>query len=260
MLPRERHIEIVKLVDRQGTAKTTQLAELLKCTEETIRRDLDTLEKERKVARTHGGAMSANDGLGEVQHHKRENRAVAEKRYIGQIASSFIKEGEVVFIDESSTALAMVDFLPNDFTFTLVTTSLLVSKRVTSMQNVELYLLGGVYDEISCSFGGFLAEQAMVMMTVDRFFFSCKGVDLNLGASEDSEERARLKKTLLKSASWTCALVDHTKLGLRAKFSFILPGAIDRLISDELACSAELNKFQQAGIKTQVTTTHNSPT
>jgi len=144
MLPRERQIEIVKLVGRQGTVKTSYLAELLNCTEETIRRDLDVLQKNNSIVRTHGGAMSHKDSIEDVQHHKRENREVKEKKQIGRLACSQIKADETIFIDESSTALAMVDFLPTDIEFSLITTSLLVAKRVSTMSNVKLYLLGGL--------------------------------------------------------------------------------------------------------------------
>ncbi len=253
MLPRERQNEIVKLVDRQGTVKTSYLAELLNCTEETIRRDLDVLQKASSVVRTHGGAMSIKDSVEDVQHHKRENRSVKEKKQIGRIACSHIKEAETIFIDESSTALAMIDFLPSDFEFSIVTTSLLVSKRVSAMKNVKLYLLGGLYDDMSYSFGGYIAEQVMQFLTVDRFFFSCKGIDLTQGGTEANEERARLKKSLLKSANWKCALADHTKIGFKAKFSFIFPDALDLLITDDAIALSELEGYEEAGILTQTT-------
>ncbi len=252
MLPRERQIEIVRIVNRKGTVKTTELAEQLHCTEETIRRDLDFLEKEKKVVRSHGGAMSIQDTYEELQHHKRESREVAEKKMIGYVAASYIKEGETIFIDESSTALAMIEYLPLDIKFNLFTNSLLVAKRVTSKKNINLYLLGGAYDETCFSFGGYLAEESMKQVSVDRFFFSCKGLDQYFGASEVNEERARLKKSLLKSASWKCALADHTKLGLKARFSFMLPQQIDLVITDEGACAESISSFNKAGVKVDI--------
>ena len=251
MLPRERQIEIVKLADRHGTVKTSELAELLNCTEETIRRDLDSLEKEDRLVRTHGGAMSVEDSSKEVQHHKRESREVKAKKMIGELACSHIRAGETIFIDESSTALAMVDFLPNDIEFSVVTPSQLVSKRVSQMRNIQLYLLGGLYDELSHSFGGYIAEQAMRSMTVDRFYFSCKGIDVKQGATEASEKRARLKRNLLESAKWTCALVDNTKIAFKSKFSFIFPELIDLIITDNASLAEELDKFEASGVKTQ---------
>jgi len=191
----------------------------------------------------------------EIQHHKRESNQILEKKQIGKTACSYISEDDTIFIDESSTALAMVDYLPTDIEFSLVTTSLLVSKRVSAMDNVKLYLLGGLYDDMSYSFGGYMAEQAMQFMTVDRFFFSCKGIDLKQGGTEGNEERARLKKNLLQSAQWACALADHTKLGLKARFAFIFPSSIDLLITDDAASTADLKQYELAGIKTQTTTT-----
>ena len=118
------------------------------------------------------------------------------------------------------------------------------------MPNVELYLLGGLYDELSHSYGGFVAEQAISGLTVDRFFFSCKGIAEKVGATEGAEERARLKKKLLESASWTCALADHTKIGIKSKFSFIFPESIDLLITDAACSRSEIAELEKAGIKT----------
>ena len=250
MLPRERQIEIVKVVDRDGTVKTTSLAEFLQCTEETIRRDLDALEREGRVVRSHGGAMSVRESLGEIQHHARKSRQKKEKAEIAEVACQYINEGEAIFLDESSTVLAMVKHLPRKVKFTVVTTSELVSTQVRQMSNVKLYILGGLYDELSHSYGGFLAEQAMSCLTVDRFFFSCKGIAEKVGATEGAEERARLKKRLLESARWACALADHTKVGIKSKFSFIFPKSIDLLITDSLCSSAKLAELEKAGIKT----------
>jgi len=238
------------MVDRDGTVKTTTLAESLKCTEETIRRDLDALEKEGRVVRSHGGAMSVKDGVGEIQHHARQNRQKKEKAEIAELACAYIKAGETIFLDESSTVLAMVKHLPRKIEFSVVTTSELVSGQVRQMSNVKLYLLGGLYDELSYSYGGFMAEHAMSCLTVDRFFFSCKGIAERVGATEGAEERARLKKRLLESTNWTCALADHTKIGIKSKFSFIFPDSIDLLITDSACPSSEIAELEKAGIKT----------
>ena len=252
MIPRERQAEIMKLINRNGTVKTSDLALRLDCTEETIRRDLDSLERANQVVRSHGGAMSIKDSLQDLQHHKRETREVKEKLQIGKKAASLVQKGETIFIDESSTALAMVDHLPTDFEINVVTTSLLVANRVSAHTNTRLYILGGLYDGKSFSFGGFLTEEAIRFMNIDRFFFSCKGIDSVMGGSEANEERARLKKNLLKFAKWRCLLADHTKLGLKAKFSFVFPNEIDLLITDSGADSESLMAYTQAGISTDL--------
>ena len=253
MLPRERQFEIVKLVNRNGTVKTSELADRLNCTEETIRRDLDALEKQGKIVRSHGGAMSMQDVNEDLQHHKRESREIEEKQMIASTAASKIREGETIFIDESSTSLVMVDYLPADFEFNLVTNSLLLAKRVVSKSNITLHVIGGKYDETSFSLGGLLAEESIKFMSIDRFFFSCKGFHPELGATEASEERARLKKNLLKHSDWNCVLVDHTKLGIKAKFSFIFSKEVDLLVTDEAASKAVIQTYEKQGIKVEVT-------
>src|SRR5436305_15075028 len=106
MLAVERLREIEKRIKRDGSARVSDLARELAVTEETIRRDLENLEQDRKLLRSHGGAV-AMDGMQEVPHSEREQLQAAEKSAIARVAVSRVGEGDTLFIDASSTALEL---------------------------------------------------------------------------------------------------------------------------------------------------------
>lgn len=233
MLAADRHGEILRLVRTAGSARTRDLAPALDCAEETIRRDLDKLAEDGLLVRSHGGAIAVGGLEGDLQHRMREARFVEEKKRIGRLAAACIKPHESILLDESSTALAMVDFLPAEFSLRVVTSSLLVAQRVAAGNRHELVQLGGTFDPVSLSFGGLLTELAVSRLRIDRFFFSCTGMHPVQGAAEPSEDRARTKMHMLGLSAFNCVLADHSKLGARAAHVFAMPEEIDQLVTDQ---------------------------
>src|SRR5690625_1903229 len=72
MLVAERHQKIVELVNERKSIRVTELSRIFSITEETIRRDLENLEKQGKLQRSHGGAVSISSQRPEISYLKRE--------------------------------------------------------------------------------------------------------------------------------------------------------------------------------------------
>lgn len=250
MLAAQRHSEILNQLKVSGNVRTNELAPVLGCTEETIRRDLDKLAKQGLLVRAHGGAISLDERNTDLDHHMREQRNTREKNAIAKRAALFVKPGEMIMLDESSTTLAMTNFLPPEMPLKVVTSSLLVAERIAAHENHQLIQLGGSLDKVSMSFQGILTELMVSRLRIDRFFFSAKGIDPEQGASEPTEERARMKHHILQYSKWNCALLDHTKMGIKADYFFITPRDINTFITDKKATSEMLASFKDAGIET----------
>jgi len=95
-----------------------------------------------------------------------------------------------------------------------------------------LIQLGGVYEPRGRRFSGMLTESAAISLRVDRFFFSGGGLDPVRGISEPNPEQARLKRLMVDHAEWNCALLDHSKFGIRSDFFFATPDRIDAVVTD----------------------------
>ncbi len=232
MLAVERQHRILEIARRDGSVRTTDLAADFTVTEETIRRDLDLLTRRNQLRRTHGGAMDISRSIGELSQSERETRQLDEKRAIARTAAGMVREGETILLDASTTALEMASNLPEIAGLRLVTYSLAVVERLARRDNVEIVQLGGVYDRRGRRFSGMLTEMALRSLRVDRFFFSGGGFDPQLGVGEPNPDQARLKRMMLEHASWSCALLDFTKLGAPSDHYFARPDELDAFVTD----------------------------
>lgn len=235
MLAAERHRTILAKAKESGTVRTSELAKSFGVAEETIRRDLDLLTKHGHLSRTHGGAVDPSVSLSELPQFERESLQADEKTIIAKHAVKLIKTGETVLLDASSTALQLASLLPEKIR--VATYSLAVTDRLVSRSDIELIQLGGSYEAKGRRFHGMLTERAILSLRIDCFFFSGRGYDDALGISEPNPEQARLKSLVLRHAARSCALIDHTKLGLRSDFFFAKPGEFSTLVTDPLSKS-----------------------
>jgi DeoR/GlpR family transcriptional regulator of sugar metabolism len=232
MLAAERQRQILDRVRRDGTVRTAELAKDFAVTEETIRRDLDYLGRRGHVRRTHGGAMDASAPLGELSQSEREARKLEEKIEIAREAVRIIGPGETILLDASTTALELAGHLPENMPLRVVTYSLAVIERLAGRGDLELVQLGGTYEARGRRFSGMLTESALRLLKIDRFFFSGAGLDPVQGISEPNPEQARIKRMMIEISSWNGALLDHSKLGIKANHFFAAPADLDVVVTD----------------------------
>lgn len=232
MLAIERQRKILEIAKREGTVKTQELSGLLNVTEETVRRDLDALSRQTLLRRTHGGAADVSMVFNELPQSEREGRQSNEKSAIAKQAIKHIEHGETLMFDASSTALELARHLPEGKKLRVITYALDVVEKLSIRSDIELVLLGGIFEPHGRRFGGLLTEMGIRTFRIDRFFFSGGGFDPRLGTGEPNPEESRLKATIMAHANWKCAIIDHTKLGRGTDNYFVKPDEIDLLITD----------------------------
>jgi len=246
MIAAERQQVILEQAHSKGTVRTSDLAQLFEVSEETIRRDLDKLTDTGHLARTHGGATTSELQRIETDHHQREAQNLDEKVSIARKAATLIKPGDTILLDASSTALQLVDAIAEIKDVHVVTYSQEVSELLVRRTYSQLTLLGGTFDQPTRSYCGMLTESALRHIRIDRFFFSCKGVDPTSGLSEANNEQARLKKAILEHSEVSYLLADHSKIGLRSNYFFSPLEKIPTLITDSGISTSALSLLEQS--------------
>ncbi|MED3729264.1 DeoR/GlpR transcriptional regulator [Priestia filamentosa] len=231
MLVAERQKKIVDLVNLRTTIRVSELSEIFSVTEETIRRDLEKLERENKLRRSHGGALSIQEKNLEVDFSEREIINVIEKKIIAREAVNQVKSGDRIILDASTTAWYMARSLP-DFPLTVITNSIKVAMELSKKEKIEVISTGGILLPKSLSYVGPLAERSLDNYHVDKTFLSCKGLDLTNGLSDSNEWQALLKRKMIERSAQTILMVDSSKFGHR-DFSHITSlHNIDQIIVD----------------------------
>lgn len=248
MLAAERHHQIMNKIAAQGSVRTKELAEQLAVTDETIRKDLELLEGQGVLVRTHGGAVPARRGQRELTLTERQLLNREAKQAIAKAAAQRIQPEETIFIDASSTALGVTQYLP-DFPITVVTNSHDVISALAGVSTVELVSTGGVFEARSRSFIGLLAERSLQRYNIHRMFFSGNGIDLQRGVSEGNSRQAAFKEHVMAAAEDVCLLADETKIGKRSAFFFGECSMLNTLITTKDADPSILESLKNLDIE-----------
>src|SRR5699024_5744992 len=180
----ERQIEIVNEIRKHSAVRVSELSKLFNVSEETIRRDFERLESHDLLTRTHGGAILPNlQTSTEIPVIKRKEKNISEKKKIAYKAAGFVDDGDVIAIDASTTTLMMVKYLKGKH-ITVVTNSILVTLELSTETNMKVMLVGGYLAQESMSLVGDFAQRVIQNYHVDKFFYSCMGIDKDRGVSE----------------------------------------------------------------------------
>lgn len=232
MLAAERHRKILSIVERQGSAKVTDLAGQFSVTQETIRRDLERLEADGKLLRRRGGAINLSAHHRDTPFAERQIKNVQEKIAIANEALRRVEPGDSVLLDASTTALQMAILMP-DIPITVVTNALKVVMELAARPHVTCICLGGTLSTDSLSFLGPISESILKEYHVNKLFLSCKGFDLRRGCSDINEWQAKLKRSMLLVSSRRFMLADHSKFGVKALSVFAEAKDFDEVITDD---------------------------
>ena len=231
LLVAERQKKIVELVNERMSIRVTELSKIFNVTEETIRRDLEKLEKEKLLMRSHGGAVSIEKDHAETSYLEREITNAAEKKAIAMAAVRLIDPNDQIVLDASTTAWYVAKELP-DMPLTVLTNSIKVAIELSKKEQIKVISTGGTLLSQSLSYVGPLAERSLSMYHVNKAFLSCKGVHLNNGLSDSNELQALLKSKMIEIADQTILMVDSTKFGARAFSQIGSLTKVDCVISD----------------------------
>ncbi len=211
MLTIERRNKILEILKRDGRVLVSDLSAMFGVTEETIRRDLEKLEKEGFAKKTYGGAIAVENANVDLPYMVRKEVNVAGKEYIAAAVNSFIEDGDHIMLDASSTAVYIAKHLKNKKNLTLITNSIEILLELSDVPGWKILSTGGTLREGSLSLVGYQAEKMISSFHVDKAIISCKGVDIEKGITDSNEMDAHIKNLMFESTNMRILAVDNTK-------------------------------------------------
>ena len=244
MLHKEREQEILTILkNANGFVTVKQFCENLFTSESSIRRDLKALEERGLVKRSYGGAVLENNSSNIVSYNHRTRQNVHAKREIAQKAAALIKDGDIVFLDQSSTAFYLADEIANRSSLTVVTNNIEIM-ILLSNSKIKLIASGGFLSDENrnCLIGGD-AQKTFENVFADIMFFSVKGLSNDGVITDCSREEILVRNAMLKNAAKTVLLCDSAKFGVHAPFKQGLLSEVDCLISEQ-SCAQQFSQYQ----------------
>lgn len=211
MLAIERKNEILTTLQKEQRVLVAELSQKYQVTEETIRRDLEKLEKEGFVKKTYGGAVLNTNTSLDLPLRIREKTNRKEKLVISKIVTGLIEDGDSIMLDSSSTSLMIARNLKQFKNITVITNSVEVLIELAGSKGVNVISTGGNLKVSSLSLVGKNAEKTLENFYVDKAIISCKGIHMEKGITESNEAEAEVKNRMRACAKTTILAIDSSK-------------------------------------------------
>ena len=254
MYPEERQQAIVALVSQRRRASVNELAREFAVTTETVRRDLDVLERSGLLRRVHGGAVpaSALPRL-EAAVDERDLQQGTEKDAIAKAATALLPEGGgSILLDAGTTTARLATLLPQDRSLTVITHAIPIAARLADVDGVELHLLPGRVRPTTQAAVGDDTVAALSRLRVDVAFLGANGVSLAHGLSTPDHAEAATKAAMVTAGHRVVALVDSSKLGQEHTVSFASLDQVDTLVTDSGISRGLRTQLRDQGVEVLV--------
>lgn len=249
MLAAERRYLILEKVHEEKKVIVSELSREFDVSEETIRRDLDKLEEEGHVIKSYGGAVINEKSSIDLPFNVRWKANSAGKQRIGELVQEEIQDGDHIFLDASTTAVFIAKNLKQKKHLTVITNSIENLLELADAPGCSLIATGGHLKADTMSLLGKAAADTISSYNADKVFFSCKGLDLEHGATDGNDDTAGMKQEMIAAAGKVYLAADSTKFG-KVAFSKISDlKNVDVIVTDEKPDEKWLEIWKQSGIQ-----------
>jgi DeoR/GlpR family transcriptional regulator of sugar metabolism len=251
MWAKERHQRILSMLAAKQQVSAHDLAEMLKVSRETVRRDLVDLEETGQVNRVHGGAVLP-EPRSEQPFRKRMSAQLRAKSEIARMAAGLIEPGQTILVDAGTTTAIFARELAKLSGVSVITNSLDVA---TTLQGAgrEVLLLGGRMSADVPATVGELTLSEVRRFSVDICFSAPVAAHPTKGAFFYDLQEAEIAIAMAAQSHRSVLLADHSKLGETSRVRSWEPGEIDVLVTNRAAVEEELDAFRKAGVRVAVT-------
>lgn len=249
MLAPERQKKIVQLLREAGTVYVSDLSQRFDVSEETIRRDLDRLEREGVAHRIHGGAISFEHTRIEPSYRAKLHINTEQKQAIAAEAANMVEEGDTIIVDMSTTSLFLAKELRRKRDITVVTNFPLAISEFADVPNVTVISTGGTLNRPGFCLIGHEAEEFVRGLHVDKTFLSTKAISVEHGLTEGDLANIAIKKLMIAAGKQVILLADSSKFG-SVGFAPLAPlSAIDIIVTDKGISPEHLAELREMDIK-----------
>lgn len=218
MLPLQRHNDIMRLLTERKEMTVKELCAELFYSEATVRRDLTALEKKGLLKRSFGGAVLTESFSEQLPLFIRAAKNVPEKKHLCAKAAEYIKEGDTVFVDASTTTYFIAPYLKNIPDITVITNNPLLSVALSELK-IHNHCTGGEMLLDSVALAGSDTERFIRGIRADVCLISARGVNSDGEITDSSKAERDVKLTMMERSAKRYFLYDSSKDGLSFQYS-----------------------------------------
>lgn len=241
----ERHKQILNLLLEEKEISVNELSERLEVSGVTIRQDLNQLEGQGFIKRVHGGAvLNETDDISTrlVFNYKHKIR-------IAQKAASMVNEGETILIEAGSTNTLLARELAKKKGITIVTPNAFITRELKDYPEIQVILLGGLYQHQSESLVGQLTKLCIDHVNFHKSFIGVDGFSIESGFTGKDMMRAEIIAYIAQKSPQLFVVTDSSKFGKMELTRYFSAEDVDYVVTDEGIPEKEKTFLQNAGAK-----------
>ncbi len=238
--------DILEILQNNQYATIEEISKKLFVSPSTIRRKLDALQKKGLITRTHGGAQINDENNFYPSFTFRVHQNSFEKKKMALSAIKLIKNGDLVFLDGTTSAFFIAEYL-SEFKNIRVITNGIDTLSLLAKHNVNAYSTGGFIQEVNRSvLVGHYAAEMVSNFHADVVFFSAQSVNNDGEIYDCFEEENVIRKAMIKHATKKVFLCDNTKFGRTSMYHLCSLNDVDYIVTnDAIPSSIKAEKFPQ---------------
>ncbi|MHB8581031.1 MAG: DeoR/GlpR family DNA-binding transcription regulator [Ignavibacteriaceae bacterium] len=244
----ERMRGIMKILGKENRVLIADLCKTFNTTSVTIRKDLDLLENEGLLKRTHGGAILYKPLFQGLALNEKEKLNSEEKERIAKEAVKMISERDVIILDSGSTTTQLARNMKNLKGITVITNAVNIALELANSE-IEIILTGGALQKNSSTLIGPLADDSLRKISADKLFHGVDGVDYEIGLTTPDVVEANTSRVMMERAGQNILLVDSSKFGRRSLGVICQIKEIDKIITTKEMDKLEIKKLNDMGVE-----------
>lgn len=251
MIPAKRQHFILGCLASRDIMTIAELTERLDVSHMTIRRDIQTLEREGRVKSVTGGVRLSERLASEPSHQMKAAVRSQEKDAIGRAAAALVQEGMVIYLDAGTTTLAIADHIAELADITVVTNDFVIAQHLSLYSQCQLHHTGGAVERANQSCVGDATAEALARFNFDIAFISTSSWSIS-GLSSPSERKRAVKRAATRTARRSVCVSDSSKYGVVAAFNIMPITAFDMVITDAGIDDSVVEAISSKGVEVVV--------
>ncbi|WP_434310209.1 DeoR/GlpR family DNA-binding transcription regulator [Hominifimenecus sp. rT4P-3] len=235
-----------------GFVNVQELVNRFGVSSETIRRDLEAMEKDGLVRRIHGGAVSTQPVVSESAYTLRRQFHTPEKQAIAHAAANLICDGDTVLIAPGTTTLEIASQLRKRANLTVITNSLPITMELADCAGINVFCLGGHLQGADFSTSGITAMQNLSLFNATKLIIGIGGITPQRGITDYRMEESVLLRAFVEKSDCVIGIADHSKFGVTAMYNICPADRLNHLITDSGTPEDLYKPFCDMGVQVHV--------
>lgn len=251
MFLEERQAKILEMLQENGKVLVKELAEIFGVTEDSIRKDLSSLEMDGKLKRTYGGAVSIEEKLQMTEANRRRISDVEAKRKIAAAAVKLMQPQDLIFLDISTISIAIAQILEKtEANYKILTNMVDVLVMLARNPKITLFFAGGQINPSRDGFSDVLNIDFISKFRPDIAFIGSFGVDIKRNSLTSRDTAAGIHKTRLIELSKTSYIIaESRKIGIESTYCFSPLDKVDGIITEAKLSANLVEDAEKLGVK-----------